>query len=75
MASLVWGVEDLVVKYREVEGQTKADGVSRSEVGGSNFGGSLVSLEGLVRGRLALVARGELGEVTVVVTLPVIPSA
>ena len=36
-----------------------------------NFGGVLVSLEGLVGRLLSLVANGELSQVTVVITLPV----
>lgn len=71
VACLVGRVEDLVVEDREVQSETKADGVSGREVGLGNLGGSLVGLEGLVRGGLALVAGGELSEVTVVVTLPV----
>lgn len=42
-----------------------------SEVGLSDFGSVLVSLERGVGGGLAAVANGELGKVTVVVTLPV----
>jgi hypothetical protein len=71
LAGLVGRVQDLVVEDREVQGKTKTDGVGRGELSGGNLGGRLVSLEGLVGGGLALVAHGELGEVTVVVTLPV----
>jgi hypothetical protein len=46
--------------------------VGRGELSGGDLGGRLVSLEGLVGGGLALVAHGELGEVAVVVTLPVV---
>lgn len=70
MAGLVGGVEDLVVEDGEVEGKTKADGVGGRQLSLGNLGGSLVSLEGLVGRVLAAVANGELGEVTVVVTLP-----
>jgi hypothetical protein len=72
LASLVGGVEDLVVEDGEVQGKTKADGVGRGEVLGGDLGGSLVSLERLVGGSLALVANGELSKVAVVVTLPVV---
>jgi hypothetical protein len=72
LASLVGRVEDLVVEDGEVQGKTKTDGVGRGEVLGGNLGGSLVSLERLVGGSLALVANGELSKVAVVVTLPVI---
>jgi len=71
MASLVWCVKDLVVEDREVEGKTKSDWMCWGEVCLSNFGSGLVSLKGLVSGCLALVANGELGEVSVVVSLPI----
>lgn len=72
MASLVWRVQDLVVKDREVQGKTETDGVGWGKVGLCDLGGRLVSLEGLVRRSLPLVAKGELGEIAVVVTLPAI---
>jgi hypothetical protein len=72
VASLVRSVEDLVVEDREVEGETQADGVRGRQLGLGNLGGSLVRLERLVGGVLAAVADGKLGEVTVVVTLPII---
>ena len=71
VASLVGGVENLVVEDREVQGESETDGMGRSEVSLGNLGGILVSLERLVGGGLALVTKSELGEVTVVVTLPV----
>lgn len=71
VASLVGGVEDLVVEYGEVKGKTKTDRVGWGKFGLGNLGGSLVGVEGLVGGVLALVANGELSEVTVVVALPV----
>lgn len=70
VASLVGGVEDLVVEDGEVEGKTQADGVSGGELGLGDLGGSLVGLERLVGRILATVADGELGEVAVVVALP-----
>lgn len=45
VASLVWGVQDLVVEDREVQGETQTDGVGRRKVGLGNFGGVLVSLK------------------------------
>jgi hypothetical protein len=45
MASLVGGVEDLIVEDGEVEGKAKADRVSGSKVGLSNLRSSLVSLK------------------------------
>ena len=71
MASLVGSVENLVVEDGEVQGETKADGVGRRKVGLSNLSSSLVGFKGLVGGVLAAVANGELGKITVVVTLPV----
>ncbi|KAI6772534.1 hypothetical protein HG530_003492 [Fusarium avenaceum] len=70
MASLIGGVEDLVVEDGEVKGETQADRVGRRKLGSGNLSSSLVSLEGLVGGVLAAVANGELSEITVVVTLP-----
>jgi hypothetical protein len=70
VASLVGGIEDLVVENGEVKGKSEADRVRGRQLGLGNLGGSLVRLERLVGGVLALVANGELGEITVVVTLP-----
>lgn len=71
MASLVWGVQDLVIEDREVEGETQADRVSWSKVGLGDFGSVLVRLKGLVCRDLSLVAESELGEVAVIIALPV----
>lgn len=71
VAGAVGAVEDLVVEHREVERQTQADGVRGGQLGDGNVRGGLVGLERLVGRVLALVASGELGEVSVVVTLPV----
>jgi len=71
VASLVGRVQDLVVEDREVQSESETDGVGRGEVSLGNLGGVLVSLERLVGRGLALVTKSELGEVTVVVTLPV----
>ena len=71
MASLVRRVEDFVVEDREVEGQPKTDGVGGSKLSLSDLGGALVSLKRSVGCLLATVTNGELGEITVVVTLPV----
>jgi hypothetical protein len=70
VAGLVWGIEDLIVEYGEVEGKTQADGVGWGQVCLGNLGSGLVCLERLVGRCLALVANGELCEVTVVITLP-----
>lgn len=70
MASLVGGIENLVVEDREVQGKTQANRVSGGEFGLGDFGGSLVCFERLVGRFLAAVTNGELGKVTVVVTLP-----
>jgi hypothetical protein len=71
MASLVWGVVDLVVEHGEVECKTETDWVGWGEIGLSNIGGALICLEGLVCRLLALIANGELSQVTVVITLPI----
>ena len=71
MAGLIRSVENLVVEDGEVQGKTKADGVSGRQLSLGDLGGSLVGLERLVGRVLALVANGELGKVAVVVTLPV----
>jgi len=42
MARLVRRVEDFVVEHREVESETKADGVSRCEICLGDFGGVFV---------------------------------
>lgn len=70
LASLVGGVEDLVVEDGEVQSETETDGVRGGQAASSDVGGSLVGLERLVGGGLTLVANSELGEVAVVVTLP-----
>lgn len=71
MACLIRRVQDFIVEHGEIEGKTKANWVCWREVSLSNFGSVLVGLERLVGGFLALLANGELSEVTVVVTLPI----
>jgi hypothetical protein len=71
MACLVGRVQDLIVENGEVEGETKTDWVCWRKVGLSNLSCVLVSLKRLVGRLLSLVANGELGKVTVVITLPV----
>jgi hypothetical protein len=71
VASLIRGVEDLVVEHGEIEGKTEADGVSGRELGLSDLGGGLVGLERLIGRVLAGIANSKLGEVAVIVTLPV----
>lgn len=70
MASLVWGVQDLVVEYREVKCETETDWVGWGKIRLGDLSGVLVCLEGLIGRLLSLVSNGELGEVTVVITLP-----
>jgi hypothetical protein len=72
MASLVGGVENLIVEHGKVQSKAQADGVSRRQLGLGDLGSSLVRLEGLVSGVLASVSNGELGEVTVIVALPMV---
>lgn len=71
MASLVRRVKNLVVEDREVQSQSETDGVGRSKLRLSDLGGALVGLERGIGSLLATVANGELGKITVVVTLPV----
>lgn len=72
VASLIRGVQNLIIEDREVEGETKTDWVGWSKVSLGNFGCVLVSLEGLVGRLLSLITNGELSKVTVVISLPVV---
>jgi len=72
VAGLVGRVENLVVEDREVQGKTKANRMRGSKVGLSDLSSGFVGLQGGVCGVLALVADSELGEVAMVITLPVI---
>jgi hypothetical protein len=71
LAGLVWRVENLVVEHRKVQSETETDGVGGGEVLGSNLGGSFVGLKRHVGGSFALVTNGKLGEVAMVVALPI----
>jgi hypothetical protein len=71
VASLIRRVENLVVENGEVEGKTKTDGMRWREISLSNVGSGSVGLERLVGRCLALVAKGELSKVTMVITLPI----
>ena len=71
VAGLVRRVENLVVEDREIQGETKTDGVSWCKLGGRDFGCCLVCLQRLVGGFFALIAQSEFGKVAVVVALPV----
>jgi hypothetical protein len=70
VTSLIGRVKNLIVEDGEVECETKANGVRGCKIGGCNFGGSLVSLQRLVCGDLALLAKRKLSEVAVVIALP-----
>ena len=69
VARLVLVVGNLVVEDGEVQREAQSDGVGRGELLVGNLGGSLVRFEGVVGRGLSGVAGGELGEVSVVVTL------
>jgi hypothetical protein len=71
VASLVRRVENLVVEDGKVKGKAETDRVSGSKISLGNLGGSLVGLEGGIGRSLAAVTNGELGQITVVVSLPV----
>lgn len=73
VASLIRGVQDLVVEDREVQGKTESDWVGWGQVALGDLSGTLVSQKRLIGRLLALVTKSKLGEVTVVVTLPVGP--
>ena len=70
VASLIWRIENLIVKDREVEGETKADGMCWSQVSLGNFRRILVGFQRFVGRDLALVAKSKLSQVTVVISLP-----
>jgi hypothetical protein len=72
VACLIRRVENLVVEHGEVERKAQANRVGGCEISGCNFSSILVRLKRLIRGLLALVANSEFGEVSVVVTLPVV---
>lgn len=92
VACAVRGVQDLVVKHGEIEGETEADGMGGRELCLCNIGSSLtgwlawhafdqpwvqylVSLVCCGCSTLALLARGEFGQVAVIVSLPAIPTS
>lgn len=70
MTSLIRGVQDFVVKYGEIQGQSETDGVGWGKVSLRDFSCVLVGLQGLIGGLLALVTESELGQVTMVIALP-----
>jgi hypothetical protein len=72
VACLIRRVQDLIVENGEVESETKTDWVCWRKVGLGNFGCVLISLQGLIGGFLSLVTNGELSEVSVIVSLPMI---
>lgn len=71
MASLIGRVENLVVEDGEIQREAKPDRMRRGEVRLGNLRGILVRLQGLVGRLLALIAGGKLGQITVVISLPV----
>jgi hypothetical protein len=71
VARTVGRVEDLVVEYGEVEGETETDWVGGREFSDRNVRRGLVGLERLVGAVLALVASGKLSKVAVVVAHPI----
>ena len=64
LASLLGRVQDLVVEHREVEGQTQPDGVGGLHLLLGDLEGLLVGLLRLLEDGFAVVARGNLGEVS-----------
>jgi hypothetical protein len=55
MARAIGTIQNLIIKYREIEGEPKTDRVCWGQFGDGNIGGGLVSIEGLV-GRVFLLA-------------------
>ena len=72
LAGLVGRVEDLVVEHGEVESKAETDWMRGCEIGGGDFGSGLVRFKRLVCGLLALVGHGKLGEVAVIIALPIV---
>lgn len=70
VASLVGGVQDLIVEDGEVESEAETDRVRGRQLGLCDLGGSLVGIERLVGRLLSSIANRELGKVSVVITLP-----
>lgn len=70
MASLIGRVEDLVIENGKVEGKAKTDRMSRGKISASNLSRGLVCLQRLIGRDLTLVALGELGKITMIITLP-----
>lgn len=69
-AGAVGGVEDLVVEDGEVERQPQPDGVGGGQLRHGDVARRLVRHQAVLRRLLAVVARGKLGQVAVVVALP-----
>ena len=45
VTGLIWGIENLVVEDREIEGKAKADRVGRSKISGRDLGCGLVGFQ------------------------------
>ena len=45
VTGLIWGIENLVVEDREIQGKTKADRVGRSKISGRDLGCGLVGFQ------------------------------
>lgn len=69
-ACTVRGIENFIIKYGEVECQSQADGVSRGELNHGDVARGFVGYQTVLRRLLPVVARGELCQVPVVVSLP-----
>jgi hypothetical protein len=69
LAGSLGRVENLVIEDGEVESQTQPNVVGGGQLGGGLVGSKLVGLQRLLGSLLSLVVGGELGQVSVVVTL------
>jgi hypothetical protein len=70
LARLVWAVQDLVVEHGKVEGESKTDGMGRWDLGDGDLPGIFVRCERLVSAVLAQIARGDFGEVAMIISFP-----
>jgi hypothetical protein len=70
MTGLVGRVKDFIVEDREVKSKSEANWMGWCEVRLCDFGGGFVSLERCIGRKLASLSNGELGQITMVVSLP-----
>lgn len=69
--SLLRSVQDFIVEHGEVESEPQPDRVGRREVGVGDLAGLLIGVEGLLRRELTFLSCSKLGQVPVVIPLPI----